>query len=208
MLKPWCPGGLCRAASESLLAAIFPKRRTSNHFIPTGTPHFREPICKKLWELVPHQYISVQGGPKPLYPFALRVDLNPFAVLFFKKDLKSNFRLSGNFVPVGHFFSCQPLSPPPITTHSLVLRQKRPSVRQKSSVRQKRPSITTTNVIHLSYLLTCLVLVLVTLRRVGWCILGFGASPACRNLWILFHVEVEVGPMWRRRQHYCSATRL
>ena len=64
MLKPWCPGGLCRAASESLLAAIFPKRRTSNHFTPT--PHFREPICKKLWELVPHQF---------------RVDLNPYTPL-------------------------------------------------------------------------------------------------------------------------------
>ena len=38
-LKPWV---LVRAAL--LLAAIFPKRRTPNHFTPT--PHFCEPICK------------------------------------------------------------------------------------------------------------------------------------------------------------------
>ena len=39
-----------------------------------------------------------KGGPKPS------------SVLFSEKDFKSNFRLSGNFVPVGHFFSGQPLN--------------------------------------------------------------------------------------------------
>ena len=34
----------------------------------------------------------------------LRVDLNPLPVLFSEKDFKSNFRLSENFVPAGHFF--------------------------------------------------------------------------------------------------------
>jgi hypothetical protein len=38
------------------------------------------------------------------------VDLNPLPVLFSEKDFKSNFRLSGNFVPVGQFFSGQPLN--------------------------------------------------------------------------------------------------
>ena len=42
--------------------------------------------------------------------FCLRVDLNPFAVLFSDKDLKSHFPLSGNFVPVGQFFSGKPLN--------------------------------------------------------------------------------------------------
>ena len=40
----------------------------------------------------------------------LRVDLNPLPVLFSEKDFKSNFRLSGNFVPVGQFFSGRPLN--------------------------------------------------------------------------------------------------
>ena len=40
----------------------------------------------------------------------LRVDLNPFAVLFSDKDLKSHFPLSGTFVPVGQFFSGKPLN--------------------------------------------------------------------------------------------------
>jgi hypothetical protein len=47
--------------------------------------------------------------PISLAPGPLRVDLNLFAVLFSEKDFKSNFRLSGNFVPVGQFFSGQPL---------------------------------------------------------------------------------------------------
>jgi len=37
------------------------------------------------------------------------VDLNLHAVLFSEKDFKSNFSFSGNFVPVGQFFSGQPL---------------------------------------------------------------------------------------------------
>ena len=41
---------------------------------------------------------------------SLRVDLNPLPCLFSKKDFKSNFRLSGNFVPVGHFFPGQLLN--------------------------------------------------------------------------------------------------
>ena len=47
--------------------------------------------------------------PQSLH-FYLRVDLNPFAVLFSDKDLKSHFPLSGNFVPVGQFFSGKPLN--------------------------------------------------------------------------------------------------
>ena len=38
------------------------------------------------------------------------MDLNPLPVLFSEKDFKSNFPLSGNFVPVGQFFSGQPLN--------------------------------------------------------------------------------------------------
>ena len=46
----------------------------------------------------------------PTNSWLLRVDLNPLPVLFSEKDFKSNFRLSGNFVPVGQFFSGQPLN--------------------------------------------------------------------------------------------------
>ena len=38
------------------------------------------------------------------------MDLNLHAVLFSEKDFKSNFSFSGNFVPVGQFFSGQPLN--------------------------------------------------------------------------------------------------
>ena len=41
---------------------------------------------------------------------SLRVDLNPLPVLFSEKDFKYNFRLSGNFVPVGQFFPGQTLN--------------------------------------------------------------------------------------------------
>ena len=40
----------------------------------------------------------------------IRVELNPFAVLFSENDFKSHFPLSGNFLPVGQIFSGQPLN--------------------------------------------------------------------------------------------------
>jgi hypothetical protein len=48
--------------------------------------HFPSP------ELVNHCTKDIKGGPKPS------------SLPFFRGDFKSNFRLSGNFVPVGHFF--------------------------------------------------------------------------------------------------------
>ena len=57
-----------------------------------------------------HGFYSVPGNYRDFRMFNLRVDLNPLPVLFSEKDFKSNFRLSGNFVPVGQFFSGQPLN--------------------------------------------------------------------------------------------------
>jgi hypothetical protein len=63
-------------------------------------------MSSSSWFLLRH-VTSHQPG---LQPQELRVDLNPLPVLLFEKDFKSNFRLSGNFVPVGQFFSGKPLN--------------------------------------------------------------------------------------------------
>ena len=65
-------------------------------------------LTVKTGEITGISFPTGKVGPGPIR--TVRVDLNPLPVLFSEKDFKSNFRLSGNFVPVGQFFSGQPLN--------------------------------------------------------------------------------------------------
>ena len=65
-------------------------------------------LTVKTGEITGISFSTGKVGPGPIR--TLRVDLNPLPVLFSEKDFKSHFPLSGNFVPVGQFFSGKPLN--------------------------------------------------------------------------------------------------
>ena len=96
--------------SEQTRSTSYPPR------LPVLTTHTVLPGPVNLWSLFPRTYFFLPGAFSRKSVFRrnqgapLRVDLNPLPVLFSEKDFKSNFRLSGNFVPVGQFFSGQPLN--------------------------------------------------------------------------------------------------